>query len=91
MSSTEDRTATLAKRNVVTPPRTGLGTGWGDVSCWSAHDAKGCMGHLLARKKPETLPRIPNSMRKPQHQRPAERLAQRVIAMTPLFCGVFRT
>ena len=41
--------------------------------------------HVLARKNPEILPRTPNRMRNAQHQRPAERFAQRVMAMTPLF------
>ena len=42
-------------------------------------------GFGMARKTPESLPRTPKRMRKAQHQRPAVRLAQRVIAMTPLF------
>ena len=57
-------TATLANRNVVTPPSTGFG---------------------IARNTPESFPKIPNKMRKKQHQRPATRLAHRVMAMTPLF------
>ena len=40
---------------------------------------------VLARKNPEILPRTPKRMRNAQHQRPAERFAQRVMAMTPLF------
>ncbi len=57
--------ATEANRNVVTPPRTGLG---------------------MARKTPDIFPSTPNRIRKAQHQRPAERLAHLVIAITPLFC-----
>ena len=40
----------------------------------------------LARKTPEILPSTPNNMRKAQQKRPAVRFAQRVMAMTPLFC-----
>ncbi len=42
-------------------------------------------GNLLARKAPEIFPRTPNRMRKKQHHLPAARLAQRVMAITPLF------
>lgn len=42
--------------------------------------------YVLARKTPEILPRTPNRMRNIQQKRPAVRLAQRVMAMTPLFC-----
>jgi hypothetical protein len=39
----------------------------------------------IATRAPEILPRMPKRMRKTQHQRPAARLAQRVMAMAPLF------
>lgn len=42
-------------------------------------------GFGMARNTPESFPMMPNKMRKKQHQRPAARLAQRVIAITPLF------
>ena len=42
---------------------------------------------ILARKTPEILPRTPKRMRKQQQKRPAVRFAQRVMAMTPLFCA----
>lgn len=41
---------------------------------------------VLARKTPEIFPRTPKRMRKKQQNRPAVRLAHRVIAITPLFC-----
>ncbi len=41
--------------------------------------------NVLAKKTPEILPRTPNRMRNRQQNRPAVRLAQRVIAITPLF------
>ena len=43
-------------------------------------------GYLLARKTLDIFPRIPKRMRKAQHHLPAVRLAQRVSAITPLFC-----
>jgi hypothetical protein len=45
------------------------------------------MRHALAKKTPEIFPRTPNRIRKTQHQRPADRFAQRVITITPLFCA----
>jgi hypothetical protein len=46
-----------------------------------------CMRYVLAKKTPEIFPSTPKRMRNMQQKRPAARLAQRVIAMTPLFCG----
>jgi len=40
---------------------------------------------LLARKIPESFPRIPKRRRNTQQIRPAVRLAHRVTTMTPLF------
>jgi len=42
-------------------------------------------GAGMARNTPESLPRTPKRMRKKQHHLPAVRLAQRVMAITPLF------
>lgn len=65
----------------MTPPRTGFGTGNRERM------RRGGLGgsYALARKTPEILPRMPKSRRKAQHQRPAARFAQRVMAITPLF------
>lgn len=42
-------------------------------------------GSGIAKKTPESLPRMPKTIRKKQHHRPAPRFAQRVMAITPLF------
>jgi len=41
--------------------------------------------NVLARKTPESFPRIPKRMRKEQHHLPAARLAHLVMEITPLF------
>ena len=74
--------ATLAKRNVVTPPRTELGT---LLWPWLASERGRGKLNVLARKTPEIFPRIPKRMRKKQHHLPAARLAHLVMAITPLF------
>lgn len=56
-----------------------------EVSMCACHADQTDARYSLARKNPLILPRMPNRMRKAQHQRPAERLAQRVMAITPLF------
>ena len=76
--------ATLANRNVVTPPRTEFGT-VGACQCAGTGTAE--VHHVLAKKTPEIFPRTPNRIRKRQQKRPAVRFAQRVIAITPLFCA----
>lgn len=81
-------TQTDANRNVVTPPMTGFGTEKRHIS--KTNGSWTMKHHSLARKTPEIFPRTPNKMRKTQHHLPAERLAQRVMAMTPLFYTTFR-
>lgn len=78
-------TATLANRKVVTPPRTGLGTMAERNEYMRGESRERKDG--LARKTPDILPRTPKSMRNKQQKRPAVRFAQRVIAITPLFCA----
>lgn len=85
-------TITLAKRKVVTPPRTGFGTVRRELEHRELRTRKERKKErkkeregLLARKTPEILPRMPKRRRKKQQNRPALRFAHRVIAMTPLF------
>ena len=49
---------TDAKRNVVTPPRTGFGTGVEEVSVMG-WEGRGGGGDALERKTPEILPSTP--------------------------------
>ena len=85
-STRKPEAITLAKRKVVTPPRTGFGTGWDRKTGWRKEETRR-KKDSLARKTPEIFPRTPKSIRKAQQKRPAVRFAHRVIAMTPLFCA----
>lgn len=75
---------TLANKKVVTPPRTGFGTVMIGSSLLSNQSEK-ATDNALAKNTPDILPRMPNKIKNTQHQRPAERLAHLVMAMTPLF------
>ena len=85
-STRTPETATLANKKVVTPPRTGFGTAIIRTCSILCHKSEIATGNALARKTPDILPRMPNRIKNTQHQRPAERLAHLVMAMTPLFC-----